>query len=517
MKSKFVSKLSSKTIGLSVFILVFVSLTFFYSLHETMFFRPQSTHAWRQTDCLSITQNYYQLNNSFCEPEIHNQLSDDDFTGKTAGEFPLLYYSVAQLWKLIGKSEFAYRLVVLLISFTGLIFIFKFSQEILKNNLQALFVSLGIFTSAAYVYYSANFLTNIPALSLIFIGWYFIWKFYKNDFDKYLWISMLFLSLGILFKVSAGISFVALMGWVFIELFRKKENRTLFKRPLKQLLPFIVSITIVIVWYAYANYYNNIHDGKYTFNNVWPIWAIPEAKVWEILEKANVLTLPVFFHSSMLYVTGIMWIFLLTTFKKRSLFLNYLVIIIPFGSLMYGLLWFQAFDHHDYYYIDFYVNFIIIWILFFKTTNGYPRINNLIVNLAFIGFLFYNAYQSKLILDSRYIGWKNASYIDHMKALGELEPVFEDFGIGPYDKVISIPDKSINISLYMMNHRGFTNYNSKFDKPGTYQRRIQDGAKYLVINDTLILNDSLIQPFISYPVTTYKNVKIFNLKPYFKQ
>lgn len=328
---------------------------------------------------------------------------------------------------------------------------------------------------------------------------------------------MLFFCLGILFKISTGISFVALLGWVFIELVIKKEKRILFKRPLKQLLPFLVLIIVVFAWYLYATYYNHIHDGKYTFNSVWPIWELTTAEIWEKLEKANILTLPAFFHRSMLYVTGAMWIFLLATFKKRSLFLNYLIIIIPFGSLIYSLLWFQAFDYHDYYYIDFYVNFILIWLLFFKTTNDYRWFNNWVVNLAFIGLLFYSAYQSNLVLSGRYAGWRIATYENHMRAVGELEQVMEDLGIDPYDKVISIPDFSINISLYMMNHRGFNNYNSRFDLPGTYQRRIQDGAKYLVVNDTLILNDSLVKPFINYPVTTYKNVKIFDLQPYFNQ
>jgi len=88
---------------------------------------------------------------------------DDGLSGKTAGEFPLLYWSVAQLWKITGKSEFLYRLVVLIISFTGLYAVFRASKKILNNNIQALFVGLLLFTSVPYVYYAANFLPNVPA------------------------------------------------------------------------------------------------------------------------------------------------------------------------------------------------------------------------------------------------------------------------------------------------------------------------------------------------------------------
>lgn len=479
-----------------------------------MFFRPQSIHAWRQTDCLSITQNYYQRNYSFWEPEIYNQMSDSDLTGKSAGEFPLLYYTVAQLWKLIGKSEFAYRFIVLAISFIGLFSLFKFSKKILKNDFQALFVGLGLFTSVTYVYYSANFLPNIPAFAFVIVAWYLIWKFHTKDHVKFLWLSMLFFSLGMLLKVSAGISFVALLGWDIIELLIKKEKRTLFKRPLQQLIPFIVVIAVVLAWYIYAGYYNRLHQGRYTFNDVWPIWRITDKKIWDIIHRANLLTRPAFFHISMLYVIGAMWVYLLATFKKRSMFLNYLLVMIPFGSVLYALLWFQALDVHDYYWIDFYINVILVWILFFKTIGAYKWFNTWIVNLVIIGFLLFNMVECNRLLNSRYTGWKNRTYNEHLRAVGELEPVLLKLGIGIDDKVISIPDRSINISLYLMNRRGYCNYNSRFDKPGAFQQRIDQGAKYLIVNNTLVLNDSLVRPFIKYPILTYKNVKIFDLRPF---
>ncbi len=514
MKLEFLNKLNGRKIGILFFVIVFIFLVFYYNLNETMFFRPQATHAWRQTDCLSITQNYYQLNNNFFEPEIHNQLSDNDRTGKTAGEFPLLYYAVAQIWRVTGKSEFIYRLIVLLISFTGLFFIFKASQEILKNNAQSIFVSLGLFTAVTYVYYSANFLPNIPALSLVFIGWFFIWKFYKHNHTKYLWWSMFFFGLGILLKVSSGISFVALLGWLFLQFFIKKENRILFKKPLTKLLPFVAVIVVVVAWYVYAANYNRIHDGRYTFNNVWPIWEVSNEKIWKILQGTKMVTRPSFFNLPMLYITGAMWIYLLLTFKKRSLFLNYLLLIIPFGSLIYALLWFQAFNYHDYYWIDFYVNFVLVWILFFKTIDEYKWARHWAVSIVILGLFFHNASECNKLLNSKYVGWQNATYLNHLKAVGELEPVFKRLGIGANDKVISIPDKSINISLYLMNRRGFTNYNSYFEKPGNYQKRIQQGAKYLIVNDTTILNDSLLQPFTKHLLITYQNVKIYDLHPY---
>lgn len=514
MKLNFLLKLPDKKPTFLLFFILFVSLGFFYKLHQTMFYRPQSLHAWRQADCLSITQNYYQYNNHFWEPEIHNQISENHLSGKSAGEFPILYFSVAQIWKLFGKSEFAYRLIVLLISFAGLCCIFLFSREILRNSFQSLFISLGLFTSVIYVYYGANFLPNVPALSMIFIGWYFIWKFYKNEKQKYLWISMLFFSVGMLLKVSAGISFVALCGWMVLEFFSKKEKRILFRNPIKQSIPFMLSIIVAGAWYIYAQYYNDIHGGKYTFNNIWPIWELTNQQIRERLQDANILIIPAFFNGVILFMTGAMWLYLLVTYKNRSVFLNYLLLIIPFGAVVYMLLWFQAINVHDYYFIDLYLIFILVWVLFFQTIGKHKWINNWAVNLLLIVVFIYGIVNCEKVLKARYTGWPNDIYKHYLKAVGELEPILKEIGIDQSDKVISIPDFSINTTLYLMNQKGFSNYNSPFNTPESLLEKIGKGAKYLVVNDTLVIDDPSIKPFLKHPITTFKNVKIFDLRPF---
>ena len=79
-----------------------IALFFIYGFHEILFLRPQSIHQWRQTDCLQIAHNYLTDSWNFFSPSIHNLFSDNETTGKTIGEFPLLYYIVAMLWKIFG-------------------------------------------------------------------------------------------------------------------------------------------------------------------------------------------------------------------------------------------------------------------------------------------------------------------------------------------------------------------------------------------------------------------------------
>jgi len=501
------------TIRFPHFLVLFIVLAFVYDMHITMFYRPQSLHVWRQTDCLSITQNYFQRDLPFFEPEVYNLFCNDGLSGKTAGEFPILYWSVAQLWKVIGKSEFAYRLLVLIISFLGLYAVFRASRQILGNDVQALFTGLLLFTGVTWVSYASNFLPNVPALSFVLIGWYFIWIFYNRGSGKWLWISMLFFTLGMLLKVSAGISFCALLGWIVIEFFSQKKKRILFDRPLINVIPFITAIIVVVAWYYYAEHYSMQNEGKYTFNSVWPIWELSGEKIRADLHGIRIEWSKEFFNRSVLYVTGILWIFLMITLKHRNRFLNWMLIILPFGSIAYALLWFQALNGHDYYWIDFYPPFIMVWILFFKTLNAYDWLKRRrwIIHIVLLVFFIHNVVDCDKRIVDRYVSWKNELYFNHLEAVGELEPMLRDLGVDPDDRVISIPDYTINASLYLMNQRGYNDFGSNFKDPATFEKRISQGAKYLIINDTTLLDDPVVSQYTGELLATYRNVKVYRI------
>ena len=145
---------------------------------------------------------------------------------------------------------------------------------------------------------------------------------------------------------------------------------------------------------------------------------------------------------------------------------------------------------------------------------GILQVSFAIRKIGFISFLVFNIIYCQKILKSRYVGRPVEAYVNHMKAVGELEPVLSALKIERDDKVISIPDHSINISLYLMSRRGYCNYNSVFEQEGVFENRINKGAKYLLVNDTLLLDKKWVKHYLDYPLLTYKNVKIFDVRPY---
>jgi hypothetical protein len=60
-----------------IFVFLFLGMSLLYEYQKVIFFRPQSVHFWRQSDCASQALNYYQNGMHFGKPEIHNQVSDE--------------------------------------------------------------------------------------------------------------------------------------------------------------------------------------------------------------------------------------------------------------------------------------------------------------------------------------------------------------------------------------------------------------------------------------------------------
>ena len=107
----------------TILLLLFMVVLFFLnSYNKTYKFRPITIHQWRQTDCLSITKNYYEEGMHFFSPKIHSQGTTG---GKAVSECPILNYTVAFLWKLFGEHEFIYRFLEYFIFIISMLMLFR--------------------------------------------------------------------------------------------------------------------------------------------------------------------------------------------------------------------------------------------------------------------------------------------------------------------------------------------------------------------------------------------------------
>lgn len=498
----------------SLFIIHFLVLFFYYDLDKFISEPPQGLHIWRQTDCLSITRNYFDHDARFAEPEIHNLISDNNTTGKTAGEFPLLYWSVAKLWKVTGMHESLYRIIGLLFSLSGLFAVYRICLRLTGRAILSVIAGLLLFTSPVFVNYSVSFLPNTVALSLALAGWALFYRFTIKSKIRLLWISVMLFALAMLLKVSAGISFVALTGWFIIEPLLSKGERPVTRARLNRFLPLIIGWAAVAAWYIYAEKYNTIHGGRYTFNNIWPIWQIPGAERREILSAARILWKDEIFLRWIAWLSVAIWPILLLSFRKLPVFARYLLIVIPLGTIIYMLLWFQALRDHDYYLIDLLLPLLLNWIMLFYLVARTGTWQSMAASTVAVMILLASAKNCNNSLQERSQGWMNSWYINNLETVYEVGKDLESRGIPPDAIIISIPDPSINSTLYMLNRRGFTDFGSDFSQPGMIGDRIDKGAGFLIINDTTLLTNERIKPYLDYKIFSKKNVSAFDLRPY---
>jgi len=494
-----------------LFLVAFICISLFYHADELLFVRPQSLHIWRQTNCLSITQGYYQDNLSFFEPEMQNHYAANGTNGKAAGELPVIYYLVAKLWQIFGKHEWIYRLVQLTIIGLGLMLLFEMLNHYLRNPVYAGFIGLLLYTSPMNVFFGLNFLPDTPSVALICVASYFLFRFHLFRHNNALWWSAFFFFIGIGIKITSALAFFAFGGWIFIEfVFIKPENR-IFNFRIKQVLPFIITIILVVGWYLYANKYNKINGGGYSAFDILPIWRMSRERFLHIIDGIQKMHFKEFFWPYLQYVTVLIWLYLLFRIKKLSLFQRYTLVVFPIGFLGYLILWFDVLDVHDYYLITSTIVMIPIWFLFFVINKDTRLLKNPFSMLIVFLFLLVNIYSCRFRIEERHKGWMNEWYKEKLEAVGEIEPLLDKWGVGKNDLVISIPDNSINATLYLMNRKGFTSYGNDFSKPETFDHFIQVGAKYLIINDSTLSKSETISRFTSNPVGHYRNVSVFDL------
>lgn len=493
---------------------------------------PLNNHTWRQSDCLSLTR-YYARGASFLEPEMNNQLGDYYSSGKTAGEFPILYYSIGQIWKVTGESFFVYRLFYLVILFFGIYAFYRSLRIIFNDNWWALVLAGLLFTAPVLIVYGVSFLTDAPAFCFVLIALYFLLRYHLEQTKKAFLLAMLFFALAGLIKVSSLIAFVFLLFIFLLEAVKVKTlgTKKVFRHTKLEWIGFAAVLVILLSWYRYAAYYNEIHNFKYTFNNIYPLWDPEEggiAKLWETIVHFSSY---VFFSRPVIFLLGILLIVQLFLIKKMPLFAYLAMLIVTIGAGCYVLLWGPLLGVHDYYFVSLLILLpaILLPAVWF-VKNRFPKVfSSYWTKGVIVLFLAYNfVYALSLTKlktmalegDFAIVGndtfvsemrWLNWNTITQTKRFDHLKPIMLNHHIGPEDRVIYLNDPSFNVSLYALDRKGWTNY-EELNSPEDFHLLIRKGAKFLFIPTPELKKEPYLQPFIHDSIAEFEGITIYRLQ-----
>ncbi len=516
-----------------------LALMAWYGIFGMIDDRPHPIHLWRNADCLSLTLNYHDNGMNFFMPELHNYISDNGQSGMTAGEFPGWYYFIAALWKIFGVSEALYRGVV------GGLFIFSLlvtqrALTRLTGALWATLLSLWMFVHPALIYYGFAFLTNVPALSFALLGGSAFLHYAIDGRRKYLYIALVFFAIGGLLKVTALMLFCVIGVLLLLETsgLQLRRERPVFEHKLQTLIFMAAALVPILIWYLWAEDYNTLHGGKYTFNHIWPYWeadaSVRERVISEVMNFTGRQIMAPF--NWVLFGVAFLFLFISSARLPRLLWL--VPLILNMGAVLYSILWFQAWADHDYYFINLYVvpfvtlvSAVVAMQLVLAQT-----IKRQVLTATMAVILLLSAWYTAEHLELRYEPDYDRDYFmvakgeeghlkylfwDHSRhegGLNDIEPKLLEWGVTEDDRVISVPDASYSITLYLMDRPGFTNmahiYSSeKINRSeGSLREHIAKGATFLVVNEPGYEDRfPWILPFMTDMVGRHRSIRVFRL------
>ena len=502
------------------FFLILIVLGFAFGWFETINKGPYSLHQWRQADCLSITQNYVNNNLNFFKPEIHWLGTKGN--GKTVSEFPIVYFVVATVWHFLAPYHLFYRSLTLLFSFLGMFALFKISSRFIENKIFKFLPVLFLLGSPLYVYYANNYLMNVYALNLSVIGWYFfIEGVFRKKHSLFIWSSISFLIAALLKITSLFNPLLAL----FVFLFISKDNRK-FINVFVWLISFF---TPIVIWYLWSINYNQNNNHGIFLQGILPIWKLISNEIPIIFEKLwnnlrmQFLSLPN--QAIFLLLFGVIVFY----FKKLPLILKLIFPLLFIGFVFYIVLFYQVFDVHDYYLTNFLIIPVFVFILGIYLVEkhiGIEKVQVFIPILLVAGIAFSivenraKYYPPKSVKRSFYLlsqeqvdlwNWYHWHYGNNFYLIEKNKGKLQNL-IPKEATIISIPDESINVTLYLINRKGNTDFGyTHFSNAEKIDFFKSQGAEYLLINDSTALNRPEIYSIEKQLVFKDGNLSLFKI------
>ena len=270
---------------------------------------------------------------------------------------------------------------------------------------------------------------------------------------------------------------------------------------------------ILIGWYIYVLEYNQTKQGVFLVGTL-PIWSLTPAEIILILDGISEHFKRDYFRPILYpFILGSIFIIFLNL-KQLAPIVRPFIIFCILGVIVIQVLFFQPLKDHDYYSLDQLILFPILvgaayWVI---RNNALLLKYRLYFDLLLIGLLIHCADFTRRRIIDRYSGWMNYEYAQYMAPLGSISTHFESLGIPSQSKVICLPDRSFNHSLYLIDRRGWTDFDSLSFYPERMDKVIEMGAEFLVIYDPTIISREGIAPYIKRELEPFGHVRIFDLR-----
>jgi hypothetical protein len=491
-----------------LFIFSALCLCWFYNYFEILFWQPQGIHFMRQTDCLSFISYYLKTGAPLWEPGLLCLYSHD---GKTASEFPAVYYALSFVWKYAGKQEFLLRLFNLTVFFVGVYhLLLMFKKSLLRWHISVIAV-LFIITSPVIVYYANNFLPDISAMALAFIALRYSYEYLSNHRNERLVKATIFYTLSALLKISYFIYPAAFFVAVLVTQF---SNNKMHKELKRLFVYFLFSLIVCGSWMYYVVWYNRIHTG-YFLSTYKAYWMLDESYIQSVWK--HILEYWYGWHLTVFAVFGLFFsLLLILDFKKYvSLTAGVWGILAALAGFAYLILFFGQLHDHDYYILTIIPAFALLFMNMLSLITQQLPLNyaKTLVALVVGIFLYKNLFYTQNFVRWRY--W-DSSINDPYARVGikllHADKELTNAGISEDARLVFVPDDGYSGCTYFTNRFGWqlgSNYENELTRITAFK---EQGASHLVIIDTALFSHAGLLAYTDSVVLKTPNYIVYSLK-----
>jgi hypothetical protein len=512
---------------------VLLGLSVLYGFWQHFFDGIQPIHECRKADSISQAMQFMH-GAKLTEPRTH-AISNTGHR-EAAAEFPIVYYVVGQLWKLIGFKLWYAKLLGISYLLVALVRFRKVLSWFFNSEREVLLMSGLIMSMPVLIYYADSLLPNVYAFSSLLLAASFFYQFTDSPRIRYWLFFTLFLSLAVLIKITAIIAPLSFIGASFF--YRLQRDRFVVVKE-KQTWWIVASFFVVLIftawWYRYAIQYNALYQSTIFSTTTRPIWEVDAATRWRIIDVLVTQHLREWTHPivliPLLFVPLVLW------FKNvLPLYFKYWLAVSLLGLAGYFVLWFWVFDVHDYYLIEalfFPLTFFALAIKYREQVLPLPRIRTWIYRLALvvvflntISFTQIAAGNQNIIVKNTFLtsalvrgnwGW---FYFNHREGLGQVQDQTYELQqvINQTDTVFCFSDPYPNVQLSTIDRVGFSGYGYRRNCSNSLmiRRWIRMGASKLLVlkADT---SNALIKPYLVDQCYHKNNVFVYDLARFRKQ
>jgi len=512
------------------FFLLIIGQMLIYNYPYIVQIEPRNVHAWRQFDCLSFAQGFYNNRSNFLEPRLNNLGNND---GRAVSDFPVVQMLVGNIWKLTGVQTWIYRMINVVFLFFGLFFIYRLFLKQFKNKIFAALIAALIFTSPNLSYYGISTISDIQSFSLSMVGLYFFLNWVKLKIRKDLIRSLLLFSFALLLKPSAAFIYILCMLYFLFDLMEQKNQRAnlIGVKNILRIALILFPLVICFIWFQYANSYNLKNNSGFFLVGIFPIWELKNSEVLRILSAFIYDILPQIIHPIVLFLVCL---FILANsffnFKKQKT-ASIILIALFVLFIVYVLLFFGAMDVHDYYLINMTGVLVVALFFIFKVLGDHVFLKNTRIVLFVLSFfvilnswssgsktwintnsnvksyensILYNSTQEKRIF---WIYWLDRS---KFQSLENNLVDFTKFGISNSDTVFCLGDETINRSLYLLNRVGYSNYNTSVENVPLFLST-HKSVKYVFLLDGSLKSNKKLEAIFSNKIYDKDGLSVYKI------